>query len=331
MAIANIINPEVLGGITNEKLAELIPNLPATYTTEDFAIGTPGTSWEIPYNKNLTALTRDGEGVTLVPQALGQDRYKMVVQRAGQAYKAPDIDEMVAKFSPKGIFNGDARDRMINEFAGNIAGTVWDYVFDRMLDMFEGAIPSANRTTVATTATYTAVATGKNLLGDKKDKLKYLLLHSTQFSALETAGHIVYQPRNNILPVNITQAMTLGVDPASTVVPTCAGLICVVTDKIDAASSSPVTRPMYILGDQALGFYYQRNLTIEYDRESLSDGGYDIVIPRLDFVHCLHGVSYTEATDPQSYTSAAIKLTTNYTLKWDQKDVKAVRVLVNDA
>lgn len=328
MSISTIINPEVLGAIVNEKLADLIPNLPATYTTDNFTIGTPGTSWEIPYNKKLTALTRDGEGVTLTPQNLGQDKYKMVVQRAGQAYKAPDIDEMVAKYSPKGILSGDARDRMIDEYAGNVAGVVWDYIFDRELDVLEGAIPSANRSTAGTSATYTAIQNGKNKLGDKKSKLRYAIMHSNEFSKLETAGHIIYQPRNNILPLNATQVVNLGMDPNASVVPTVAGLIVVQTDKIDAIASSPETRPIYLLGDMSLGYFYQRNLTIEYDREALVGGGYDIIIPRVDFVQCLHGVSYSEATSPQAYTSAALKTTTNYTLKWDQKDVLAVRVLV---
>jgi hypothetical protein len=328
MAIANIINPEVLGQIVNEKLANLIPNLPATYTTTEFSIGNPGTSWEIPYNKKLTALTRDGEGVTLVPQNLGQDRYKMVVQRAGQAYKAPDIDEMVSKFSPKGIFQGEAQNRMIDEFTGNIAGTVYDYIFDRMIDLFEGSIPSANRYAPGAVASKTTIQAAKMKLGDKASKLKYVLMNSTDFDKLDTAGHVVYQPANNIVPISVAQTSTIGIDPKANMVPTVAGMIIVQTDKIGALSSSPVTRPIYLLGDGALGFYYQRNLTIEYAREALIGGGYDVVIPRVDFVHTLHGVSYTESTSPQVYTSAAIKNTSNYTLKWNHKEVNAVRLLV---
>ena len=80
--IAGIIDPEVLGDIVQDKLANLIVNLSDLDSTDEFDIGTPGTSWEIPMNDLLPAFTRNGEGVTLTPQNLTQNRYKMVVQRA---------------------------------------------------------------------------------------------------------------------------------------------------------------------------------------------------------------------------------------------------------
>jgi len=56
MSIANIIDPEVLGNISMEKLASMIPNLTGVDSSGEFAIPTPGTSWQIPYNKVLPHL-----------------------------------------------------------------------------------------------------------------------------------------------------------------------------------------------------------------------------------------------------------------------------------
>jgi hypothetical protein len=327
MSIANIINPEVLGALVHLRLPNLLPNVPGLDTTSEFAVGTPGTSWEIPTTGALQDLVRDGEGVTLTPQGLSQGRYKMVVQRAGQAYKVPDIDEMVAKYSPRRNLTDEITDKITNEYADNIAGKVAEYMLARRFDVIEGAIPTANRQD-ATDGTLEAsdVRAARYKLGDKHVKLKFMLCTSKVQKDLEVAGAISFQPMSQVLPLYGTQVNQLGAAQGQNLVPTVAGMILIVTDAIAASGSSPTLYPTYLLSEKAMGLFYQRMLTIEYDRESLIDGGYDIVIPRLDFVMCLHGVSYSEGSDPQSYTSAALKNTSNYTLKFDQKDIGAVRI-----
>jgi hypothetical protein len=104
------------------------------------------------------------------------------------------------------------------------------------------------------------------------------------------------------------------------------------TDAITAEFASSVYKyPTYLLGNEAMGMFFQKNLRIEKGREYLVGGGYDFYTVRADFVMCLHGVDYSESTNPQLYTSAALKSTSNYTLKWNQKNVKAVRVLTKVA
>lgn len=318
MAIANIVNPEVLAAIVMEKLTNMLVNLPGIDTSSEFAIGEKGTSWKIPYNKVIADMTRDGEGVTLTPQTLSQDIYKMVVQRVGQAYKDEDIAKMVAVGAPaEGI-------------ATSIAEKMQEYILARRIDILEGAIPTANRYDPAAVISDTVLATAKGKLGDKAADLKIALMHSAAFNYLERTGKIVYQPVGNIIPL-YSQTNFLGAN-GSGLVPTCAGLVLIQTDNISSEFASTVYKyPTYLLGTGAMGLYFQRNLTVEYHREILVGGGYTSIVPRFDFVCCLHGVSYTESTDPQVYTSAALKLTTNYTLKWNQKNVKAVRVLTKVA
>jgi hypothetical protein len=316
MAISDIIDPEVLAAAVNERLAYMIPQIPGLDTSTDFAIGNPGTSWDIPYNKILTDMVIDGESVTLTPQALSQSSYKMVVQRAAQAYKDEDIAKMVAASDPA------------NNLTSRLAEKVIEYMLARRLDVLDGAIPTANRYEPASAVVDTVLTTAKQKLGDKQETLKFALMHSNTYNKLESLGDIVWQPESNILPV-YTQTNQLGVS-AGNVVPTCAGMRLIQTDKIGVVSqSSKNNYPIYLLGADAMGLFWQKNLTVAQQREELIGGGYTAWVPRINFVMCLHGVSYTESTTPQSYTSANLKLTTNYTLRWDAKNIAAVRVLVN--
>lgn len=318
MAISDIVNPEVLGDIVNEKLTNLLVNVPGLDTSTEFTLGRAGTSWDIPYNKVLTDLTRDGEGVTLVPQTLSQDKYGMVVQRMGQSYKDEDIARMVAAGNPA------------ESLAARIAEKAYEYMLARRIDILEGAIPTANRYDPAAVVTDQVLAVGKQLLGAKGSDLKVALMHSAAFNYLERTGDIVYQPMSNIIPL-YTQTNQFGLYASGTV-PTCAGMVCIQSDSIEGVSASSVTKyPIYLLGNDAMGMFWQKNIRIEKAREYLVGGGYDYYTVRGDFVMCLHGVDYSESTSPQLYTSAALKNTSNYTLKWNQKNVKAVRILTKVA
>ena len=70
-----------------------------------------------------------------------------------------------------------------------------------------------------------------------------------------------------------------------------------------------------------MGHYWQQDLNIDLDRDVIAKE--DLISPDLDFVMTLHGVDYTST----SYTDANLQNTANYTLKWDQKLVKAVRLV----
>ena len=330
MAISDIINPEVLGRITMEKLTSILPNLVGVDTSDEFTLPTPGTSWKIPYNKAVAAFTRDGEGVTLTPQAVGQDFFQSVVQRAAQAYKLPDIDQLVAAYNPRaGLTMDQIIDRKIDEMAAGIAGQAMTYLTQRRIDVLEGGIPSANRLSVISSGTITAayVAAAKALLGDKQDALKYALMNSKVYIDAQKGGYISWQPASQILNLYGTQVNQLGA-PAAGLVPTIGGMQIVVSDLAASVSTSPTGYATYLLSEYSMGFYYQRALQTNFaPREELVDGGYDTAVARMDFVMALHGASYTESTNPQVYTPAALKTTSNWTLKWNQKNVGAVRLL----
>jgi hypothetical protein len=291
MAITNIINPEVLSGIVNEKLTNLLLQIPGLDTTTQFPIGEVGTSWKIPYNKVISDIVIDTESTTLTPQTLSQDYYRHVVQRMGQAYKDEDIARMVATGNPA------------DNLAARIAEKAYEYMLARRIDILEGAIPTANRYDPAAAPTDTIFSLAKGKLGSKASMLKVAVMHSNTYNYLERQSDIVFQPMGNILPL-YNQTNILG-STGSGLVPTIAGMVVLQSDAITGVSQSGgTTYPAYLLGNEAMGLFFQKNLAIEKWREPLVGGGYDYYVVRAAFVMCLHGVDYAESSTPQSYTSA---------------------------
>lgn len=322
MAISDIVNPQVLSDLTSEKLANMLVDIPGLFTSREFPIGAPGTSWEIPYNKLLDDLIMDGESVTLVPQALKQGSYKSVVQRAARAWKDEDIASMVATGDPA------------MELSTRMAEVAKKYMMLRMLDVLDGAVPAANRNVAAGGATDDTVRDTKFKLGDKANDLKYILVNSNVYKQLEDGGYISWQAMNNIIPISGASLYGFQVPVgavAGGLVPTVAGLILIVSDNISAITGTLTATkyPSYLLGQEAMGLYYQKKVTVATQREELIGGGYDAIVERVNFVMTLHGVSYDQGSSPQLYDSSSLRTKTNYTLKWDQKNVKAA-IMVTD-
>jgi len=321
--IAGIIDPEVLGDIVQDKLANMLLGIPDLDSTDEFPIGTPGTSWEVPVNDLLPAFTRNGEGVTLVPQNLTQSRYKMVVQRSGQAYREQRIDNLVT---------GDANKSTLN-LGTRIAERARDYIVQSRFWILEGAIPSSNRrSALGTNLTTAEIGAGKALIGDKSSMLKYALMHSKTFEDLNNAGAIVYQTMANVLDPGsgYSSRINLGDTPPANSVPTVRGLICVVSDYCTTVAGTPTQYATYLLGQGAMGMYFQQQLKVDEDQELLIDGGYKYFVPNVDFVLCLHGTSYNEASNPQSYTQVNLQNTANYAQVFSSaKNILAVRLQHN--
>lgn len=319
--IAGIIDPQVLGDVIADKLANMFMNVADIDTSNEFSVETPGTSWEIPMNDLIPAFQRDGNGVTLVPQSLTQDVYKMVVQRSGKSYREDRIDNLVTSDAKKSTLN----------LAQRIAERAKDYMIQSRFWVLEGAIPAVNRRpALGTNLTSAEVGTGKQLLGDKSQELKYAIMHSKVFEDLQAAGFITWQTMASIVDTGAGYAtrINLGDVAPANQVPTVRGLICVVTDYCTTVAGTPTQYVTYLLKTGAMGLYFQDTMVVDEDKETLVDGGYKFFTPRIDFVMCLHGMSYIEATVPQLYTQAALINTANYTQKFaSTKNIGAIRLL----
>jgi hypothetical protein len=319
--IAGIVDPQVLGAVIADKLANMFMNAADIDTRNEFSVGTPGTSWEIPLNDLIPAFQRDGNGVTLVPQSLTQDKYKMVVQRAGKSYREDSIDKMVT---------GDKKKSTLN-LAQRIAERIKDYMIQSRFWVLEGAIPAANRRpALGATLTANEVGAGKRLIGDKSQNLKYAVMHSKTFEDLQIGGWITWQSMVSVIDTGNGYAtrFNLGDVPPANRVATIRGLICIVTDYCTTVAGTPTQYVTYLLAPGAMGLFFQKEVEMSEDKETLVDGGYKFFTPRINFVMCLHGMDYTQATSPQLYTQAALQATANYTMVFaNAKNVQAVRLL----
>jgi hypothetical protein len=308
--ITDVIDPEILAQMVLLRLPNNTILIPGVFTTSEFPIGEKGTIWEIPYNNNLGELDTFVAGTDITEQKLTQDKYRMPVIRKAAVYVA---DKIVA--------NAAYKDPM--EFVATQLSTqtIPKMYMDTQISILEGAIPAANRLAKAADGIRASqVREAKLLLGDKMAELKHIIMHSQQFGVLESNSEVVYQPKNTILPLYETQVTNVGLPPSGDLIATVAGLVIHISDNCQALGTSPETYAAYLLGENAMGHFWQQNLNIDLDRTVKAKE--DLISPDLDFVMCLHGVDYTST----SYTVANLENTANYTLKWNQKLVTAVRL-----
>jgi hypothetical protein len=311
--ITDVIDPEVLAQMVLLRLPNNTFLIPGVFTSSEFPIGTEGTLWEIPYNNNLGDFETYQAGTDLTIQKITQDKYSMVVIRKATIYAADKIVRLAAFKDPM--------DFVATQLATQ---TIPDMYMSTQILVLEGAIPAANRHAVVANMSAAAVRAAKIKLGDKMSELKHILMHSKQFGDLDAAGEVVYQPKNTILPLftasTVPQVTNVGLPPSGDLIATVAGLVIHVSDNCGALGTSPETYPSYLLGENAMGHFWQQGLNIDLDRDVKAKE--DWISPDIDFTMCLHGVDYTST----SYTDANLQNTANYTLKWNQKLVTAVRL-----
>lgn len=308
--ITDLIDPQILADMILEKFPNNALLLPSLFTTNEFEIGEKGTLWQIPYQKTIQDFETFIPGTSLTPQKFEQDKYRMVVIRKAAAYALDKVVKLAAYKNPMDFLSTQVSEKMI------------ETIFRTQLNILEGGIPAANRDSVAATLTPTAIREkGAAKIGDKAATLRYLLCHSKVFEDLIKGNYIVWQPKNTILPLLQTQQVYLGTQAPGDLVPTVAGLIVVVSDHLKTIVGPPTTYVNYLLGDAVMGYYWQQALNIDMDKDILAKE--DVISPDFDFVLCLHGVDYTVT----AYDDVNLATTANYTLKWNQKLVPAVRLV----
>lgn len=308
--IADVIDPEVLATMVLEKLPNNTILIPGVFTTADFPIGQDGTQWTIPYNKTLGALQTYVAGVPLTIQKMTQDTYRMVVIRKAAVYAADKIVKLAAYKDPM--------DFVATQLATETIPLMY---MATQITVMDGGIPAANRYVPGTVMRAAAVRAAKLKLGDKSANLKHILMHSKQYGDLEANSEVIYQPKNTILPLYEKQIANYGLPVIKDLIATVAGLIIHVSDNCTLSGASPETYASYLMGDDAMGHFWQQNLNIDLYRDVRNKE--DWISPDLDFVLNIHGMDYTSA----SYTVANLGNSANYTIKWNQKSIKLVRMV----
>lgn len=308
--IADVIDPEVLSDLVITKIEDNLFLLPGLAPDPNFKIPTPGTAWKIPYANKLGDLEDFVPGTPLNIQNMAQSYFRGIVVRKAGLYGIDSEVEAAAYKNP------------MEYFAEQISEKILESIMETQINILAGGIPSANinnQTGVAVTEAL--IQATKQKLGDKAGNLKWCVMNSAIYATLEAAGKITWQPRSQVLPVLAGAYNSQVMNNAANMVPTIAGMIIVQSDKILIGASAATDYNTYLLGDKAMGLYYQRQITFDEDKDISLLEKYKVAY--LDFVLPLYGVDYTST----SYLAADLATTGNYTLKWNHKLVQACRLI----
>lgn len=307
--ITDVINPEVLSDTIINKVEDNLFLLPGVSAETRFPIPTKGTVWEIPYADKLGDLETFVAGTPLVIQAMTQDKFRSVVIRKAGLYGVDKIVKLAGYKDPMDYFS--------QQFSELLLATL----MNTQINVLAGGVPTANindQTTVAVTEAL--IQATKQKLGDRANVLKHIVMNSAIYATLEAAGKITWQPRSQIIPV-LANATTQALMQGANLVPTIAGLIIYQTDKLPIGVKGVADYNTHILGDRAMGLYYQQQVQFGTDEDISLQEQY--IAPNFDFVMPLYGVDYT-STD---YADTDLATTGNYTLKWDHKLVEACTLI----
>lgn len=305
--ITDVVNPEVLSDLAMEKITNNIALVPGTFSDNMFPLGEHGTIWTIPYADVMPDFENFVAGTGFTVQASTQDTMKSVVIRRGIALGVDKIVKLASYKDPMSYLPGQIADGVLKQI-----------MTDQIIILGAGTPAGNTNNQTGVAVTEALIQATKQKLGDKANEIKYLLCHSGIYASLENAGKITWQPRSQILPVLAGSSNSQVISAGALMVPTIAGLIIVQSDEC------PFSTPNYtsfLLGEKAMGLFYQQNVLIEFDRDILLQE--DIMTASIDYVLPLLGVDYTSAL----YTAAALGTAGNYTDKWNDKNVTAAKLI----
>jgi hypothetical protein len=281
--LADIIDPEILADQTSAKFPDQLvlgqSNLVEVDST--FPLGSPGTTFTIPFWKRIGGFAAKAETVALVPGKITTGKEKAIVERAGAAYQVSDVAELVSKSDPVG------------EIASQIARRAAEYI-DNKLTLKLEKTPNTYDGTAAVIGPDAIITALVAALGDNHGKLVgggALIMHSKPYGDLLKTGAIQnnYQSGMDVL--------------RSGVVPTLLGMPIHVSDLVTvtaASSNDPAYYNTYIVGPGQLALFYQRKVLVEFDRDILLQA--DIIAATVHFATHLFG--WDDDTDAQTAEQA---------------------------
>lgn len=276
-AIADIINPEVLGDQISAKFPDMLVIGASNITVTDgtFPVGSPGTEFKVPFWKRMPALGAISEGVAMTTQKITADAEFAVVQRAGQAYAVYDTASLVSMADPTG------------EISAQISRRVAEYL-DNALVLMADKTPNATDISGTGGGTIDVDALISGLIGGLGDN----------YAAMLSGGAIIMHSKvyGDLLKLDAIQNQyQSGMDVVrSGLVPTLLGMPVFVSDRVTTSTVSAVTYyNTYVLGPQSLGLFFQRNVKVEFDRDILLQE--DIIATTVHFAPHLFG--YDSKTD----------------------------------
>lgn len=293
-AIADIIDPEVLADQVSAKYPDMLTlsQVPGLIVTDTFANGTPGTVLEIPFWKRMGALAAYVEGTPATEQKLTTGRQKAVIQRAIGVWSSYDTASLVSKADPLG------------EIADQISRRVAEYI-DNAVKLEADKTPNSYNHTAVGAGTMEPNAVIKGLtttIGDSYASMVSggaIFMHSKVFGDLLQLGEIKndYQSGMGVLQTGMVGRFL--------------GMPVFLSDLVTTATvSSVLNYNTYVVGPEALGLFYQRQVNVERDRDILVMK--DLIQANVHFAPHLFGYDAVGAqvVAEQNKSIAVVKIVT---------------------
>lgn len=294
-AISDIINPEVLGDQISAKFVDhlAIGAAGIVVRSSDFPMGSPGTEFKVPFWKKVTGFGALTEGTAMTPNKVSADAEYATVQRAGAAYEVYDTAQLVSMADPTA------------EIANQISRRAAEYIDAALVGRCDKT-PNAKDVTGETTKTMLVNYITDALISTLGDN----------FGILISQGGIVMHSKvyGDLLKLDAIQNQyQSGMDVLKTgLVPTLLGMPIHISDLVTTATvSSVVNYNTYIVGPEALGLFFQRDVKVEFDRDILLQA--DVIAATMHFAPHLFGWdSKTDARKAESVKSIhCVKIKSN--------------------
>ena len=321
--IADVIVPELFAPYVIRRTMELsaILSSPAVERTAEFDMlaSSPSHVVNLPYWQDLTGadeLLSDSSPLTAGSIAAGVD--VAAILRRGRAWGANDLAANLSGDDPMraiadlvaGYWARRLQTAIINVLAGAFGTTA---VGASMASLTHDISAAADgKTGINALSTVDAI----QKLGDAKDNVAVILMHSATEAALAKQALIVYQPAN---PASAGQTDRI---------PTYLGKRVIVDDSLPASQGVYTS---YILGAGAIAYGEGSptgHVPVEVAREALA--GNDLLITRRACILHFRGVAWTPGTGvPAAASPANTELAdkANWSRKYELKAVRGVRFI----
>lgn len=252
-------------------------------------LGSPGTAFTLPFWKKIPAFAALTEGTAMTPGKITAAKEFAIVERAGAAYEVYDTAQLVSKADP------------VSEIAGQIARRAAEYLdasivgkADKTPNAYDGTAAVIDQNAIITAMTSTLGDNYASIVGGGA-----IIMHSKPFGDLLKTSAIQNQYQS-------------GMDVIKTgTIPTLLGLPILLSDRVTTAAVSGTTHyNTYIVGPGALALFYQRQVQVEFDRDTLLLA--DVISSNVHFATHLYG--WDDQTDALAWEQAksihCVKLST---------------------
>jgi hypothetical protein len=283
--IQDIISPEVLADQITAKFPDkmVLGNTNLVEIDTTVPLGSPGTEFKMPAFKRVADFVAMTEGTALTTSGVTTYAEFATVQRGGGAYAVYDTASLVSKADP-----GEEIVKQLSQKAARY--------LDGALVLEAAKTPNTfDQTGLETTGFVTQNAIIKALvttIGDNfMDMLSggKIIMHSKVYGDLVSLGAIQNQYQFN------GDVMKTGM------IGTLMGLPILISDLVQKATVSSVLKyQTYIVGPGSLALFYQRNVQVEFDRDTLSKE--DVISADVHFAAHLFG--WDDKTNAQAAEDA---------------------------